>query len=195
MGISQEKAAEMLGISRSALKQIETGVLPLSEEIATRMLIISGARIPPGLCRETAAPLAWNRKPYNANSLNQWKKAFSSKLNKLPENIVLDLQFLIKIAERKGCLIPFMWAVQTALRELVSDFRVWDRDAFKKGEIDKRTLSRLFGNFTARLTGNGIAWEDAIEAVEVPASIPQDNFMQRLFSRLKKSSESKKRRP
>ena len=58
MGISQEKAAEMLGISRSALKQIETGVLPLSEEIATRMLIISGARIPPGLCRETAAPLA-----------------------------------------------------------------------------------------------------------------------------------------
>jgi hypothetical protein len=84
--------------------------------------LVTGARIQPGFGRETAAPIAWDGKPYDAKSLTGWRKAFLSKMLKFSGTIIADLETLIKIAEWKGCLVPFMWAVQIALGDPCGQF-------------------------------------------------------------------------
>jgi transcriptional regulator with XRE-family HTH domain len=135
MGMSQQKAAEALGISTSTLQQIERGVLPLSADISMRMLALSGAIIEPGLCRETTDSIAWDGSPYDANSLNRWRKTFVKKLKKLHEEIVPDLKTLIKVADRKGYSLPFIWAVRTSVYHLAADFRLYDLDILGAEEV------------------------------------------------------------
>ena len=176
MGVSQEEAAEALGISASAIQQIERGVLPLSEEIAKLMLLWSGAKIPTGLCRETAEPIAWDNLPYDTSSVHQWyRHVFPIEaIDKFNERLSRDLTDLINSAARKGCLVPFMWAIQTALGEQARNFRIAG-----EGFLDDETLTRLFGGLIERAHANGIELEEAFKMARPP---------------VKKSSGSKRKR-
>jgi DNA-binding XRE family transcriptional regulator len=125
MGMSQQKAAEALGISRSTLQQIERGVLPLSMEIHLRMRALSGANIPEGLCTETIPPVERDYvTPYDAKSLERWRKDFPHQRERILRFINLELPLFVEVAERKGYLLPFLWAVRRAILRLADDFKI-----------------------------------------------------------------------
>jgi transcriptional regulator with XRE-family HTH domain len=124
MGMSQAAAGKALGLSASAIQQIERGLIPVSEDTASRMLGLSGAEIPLGYCRETIAPVAWDGSPYNANSLERWRKDLPNQLKRRRKLLFDDLQSAIKDAEREGCVIPFIWAVYASVFEIMNAFRL-----------------------------------------------------------------------
>jgi predicted DNA-binding protein (UPF0251 family) len=198
MGLSQEKAAEALGISRSGLKQIETGMLPLSAEISGRMFALSGAIIPTGICNETIAPVAWDGSPYDANSLARWSKTFSNAPEKLHELMLSDLQIFMKVAGRKGYPLPFMSAIQRSVRQLAKDFRLVDFNILSQEEA-ARLLGYTKEDFVAI---NRLAGGITEEKLDVLNRLFADIMMEKLIELIegsrqkpKKAAESKRKRP
>jgi transcriptional regulator with XRE-family HTH domain len=155
IGLSQERASGLLGISTSTLKQIERGVLPLSEEIRSRILLLTGAKLHGGFCRKSSEPVAWDNSPYDAESLGKWRAQVfpqdASNADRFISTLFDDLHALIYSASRKGCLFTFLWAIQTALGDQARNFGL-GRSEF----LEDETLSRLFGNLLDRTQANGI---------------------------------------
>jgi len=133
MGLSQEKAAQALGISTSTLQQIERGILPVSQEIHLRMRALSGADIPQGVCTETIPPVEHTSGgPYDAGSLERWKKNPYHR-ERILRFIDRNLPLFAEVAEKRGYLQTFLWAVARAMLRLADDFgireeaeRLWD---------------------------------------------------------------------
>lgn len=158
--ISQDELAKRVGISRSALQQIERGMLPLSEEIHERILLITGANLPMGLCRTDAEPLAWNGHPYSKSLHVKWVEEMfpqeTDKLRKMAKLIADDVERLLKIAEGSGNFYPFAFKLQSALGQMAESFRFVEELRIDD-DIHNQALDRLFGNFPARAIANGLS--------------------------------------
>jgi transcriptional regulator with XRE-family HTH domain len=158
--MSQESAADALGISRSALKQIETGLLPLSEEIRARILLLTGAKLPLGVCRKSIAPVAWDDTPYSEKSYRDWRHKLFTEDGPSPaeENfkraLARDLDGLLDMARQRWCFFPFGWALQTTMGELARNFGLTG-----EGLLEEEAGQRLFGNLLERAIASGIDLE------------------------------------
>jgi len=129
MGLSQEKAAEALGISRSTLKQIETGILPLSQEISDRMRALTGVKIRVGVCNKTVAPVAWDDSRYDENTLKRYREYSDARYEQRASAKLGQLEILLKLAARKKRLGPVVVALNEVLwGDLIPHFKLFTDD-------------------------------------------------------------------